>query len=119
MQSYDRLGSIWRNIAQEGFYAPGDVSSLWVSSESEFPMNTAGVLMRTDSLRTIGGWQGLPSAEDFGMIVSLTNSYSGVIIEEVVYRYRKHHSQSTSREDFKALESIVRKSVYQRSLLRN
>jgi len=108
------LGSVWDAPAKEGVYNAGEVLKIWDAPASEFPMNTAGILMRTDSIRSVGGWQGLPSAEDFGMVIGLTGSYRGLIIEDVVYLYRKHLSQSTSRKDFQDLESIVRNAVFQR-----
>ena len=62
MNSQGGRSGIWYPPAPAQHYSPGSVFDYWTEPGASFPMNTAGLLMRTDSLRAVGGWQGLPTA---------------------------------------------------------
>lgn len=114
MSSQGGRTGIWYPPAPAQQYSPGSIFDHWKEPSASFPMNTAGILMRTDSLRAVGGWQGLPTAEDFGMVIGLTGVHSGFIADEVIYLYRKHAEQTMESEGFQDLELSVRRAVWQR-----
>jgi glycosyltransferase involved in cell wall biosynthesis len=106
---------VWYPPATARVYAAGEIFEQWEAPSSEFPMNTAGLLMRKQSLQAVGGWQGLPTAEDFGLIMGLTGAYPGVIVDEVIYLYRKHAEQTMQSSGFQEIEQHVRQAVWDRA----
>ena len=112
MSKESELLDVWKHPLPVGYYEAGEVMRYWESYDQAFPMNTAGILMRTDSLRALGGWHGVPSAEDMGMVTRLTNAHAGVMLPEVTYHYRKHESQSLATKPFQAIEETMRKAIW-------
>jgi glycosyltransferase involved in cell wall biosynthesis len=107
---------VWYPPATARVYAAGEIFEQWEAPNSEFPMNTAGLLMKKQSLQAVGGWQGLPTAEDFGLVMGLTGSYPGVIVDEVIYLYRKHGEQTMQSPGFQEIEQHVRQAVWDRAV---
>lgn len=114
MNSQGGRTGIWYPPAPAQYYSAGSIFDHWAEPGATFPMNTARLLMRTDSLRAVGGWQGLPTAEDFGMVIGLTGTHSGLIADEVIYLYRKHAEQTMESVGFQDIELSVRRAVWQR-----
>jgi len=107
---------VWYPPAPAQVYPAGGIFDCWAAPNSEFPMNTAGLLMRKQAIQAVGGWQGLPTAEDFGMIIGLTGTYPGVIVDEITYMYRKHAEQTMQSPGFQEIESHVRQAVWDRAV---
>ena len=109
----------WDHLARPGRYKAGQVFALWEEPGSEFPLPPTAMLTRRDVLMSVGGWAGLPSAEDFGMAVAVTGSFNGAVIDRDVYFYRKHPGQATrgALAD-RVLEGRVREAAYLRGLAR-
>lgn len=106
------FGNVWRAPAGVGEFAPFEVMDCWGSSGGEFPMNTAGVVMRTVELKALGGWGGLPSGEDFAMIAKMTDAYPGMVCDMVSYLYRKYPNQSMVQPFYQRMEERIRESIW-------
>ncbi len=100
-----------------GEVAPGDVWRAWGCPCLAFPVGPTTLLVETELLRRVGGWQGLPQAEDLGMVLSVTARTAGIMLDAVVYAYRKHAHQMTTSKEFGQLEPLVRHITYERGRL--
>ena len=109
--------TVWEHPLPPGPQRRGALVELWENPEDLFPMNTAGLLVRRDSLRGIGGWFGFPSAEDLAMVLRLSNAHEGYTLPEVIYGYRKHESQSLASEPFIAIEEVARRAAHELGIL--
>lgn len=106
--------NVWRPPAPAGNHVPGSVFRCWEKGQDEFPLAPNALMVRRNYLLAVGGWMGLPQAEDFGMAIAVTSTYAGKIIDEVVYHYRKHENQMMKEHDFMLLEERVRHAVWVR-----
>ena len=104
--------SLWEHKAKPGFYSPGEIAQLWEYPLDEFPLPPTGMLVEKNSLLSAGGWGGLGQGEDFFMVLAVTNRFSGVVVEDVVYHYRKHTEQMMNTPDFDLLEEASREFCY-------
>lgn len=113
----DGVLSPWECAVSPGAKAPGDVWRSWSCPCLEFPLGPTTLLVEADLLRSVGGWQGLPQAEDFGMVLAVTGRARGVMLGDVVYAYRRHPEQFTAQPGFVELEPLVRYITYERGRL--
>lgn len=97
-----------------GPVAPGEVWRIWGCPCQQFPLGPTTLLVRADLLRGVGGWQGLPQAEDLGMTLSVTGRSAGLMLDRAVYAYRTHAHQMTGSAGFRHLEPLVRHIAYER-----
>ena len=67
-------------------------------------------------LRAVGGWQGLPQAEDLGMIFAVSGHAQGICTHEPTYRYRLHPNRTVRSEGFQRHEATVREITWQRAI---
>lgn len=113
----DGVLAAWDCPMPAGDAAPGDVWRAWGCPCAPFPIGPTTLLVDADLLRLVGGWHGLPQAEDFGMALAVTGSAPGVVLDEVVYIYRRHGAQMTTRPQFDELEPLVRHITFERGRL--
>lgn len=97
--------------------AAGDIWRTWGCPCLPFPLGPTTLLVEAALLRRVGGWQGLPQAEDFGMAIAVTGAAPGIVLPDVVYIYRRHDAQMTAHPDFDRLESLVRSITFERGRL--
>lgn len=109
--------TVWDCPLRRGENAPGDVWRAWSCPCLPFPLGPTTLLVEATLLRSVGGWQGLPQAEDFGMVLAVTGRAAGVMLDDVVYRYRKHPGQMMAQPGFPDLEPLVRYITYERGRL--
>jgi len=107
----------WRYPARPGVYAPGDVWRTWTSPMTTTPFGHQALLVRTDALRRVGGWQGLIQAEDLGMLVALTGETTGAVIPEIVYHYRFHEQRTMSTDEHQRNDEFYRIVAWERGRL--
>jgi len=108
------LVSVWDCPAPHGFNSKGALWKTWGEPSSMFPLGPTTMMVERQALRSVGGWQGLPQGEDFGMVMAVTSAYDGFMSDEVVYYYRKHEHQMMNSAHFDDLEAIVRIETFER-----
>lgn len=108
---------VWDSPIARGVLQPGDVWRAWACPCLPFPIGPTTLLVEARLLRSVGGWQGLPQAEDFGMALAVTSRAPGMMLDDVVYVYHKHPGQSMRRHDFDDLEPLVRHITFERGRL--
>jgi hypothetical protein len=109
--------SPWDCAVSPGAKAPGDVWRSWSCPCLEFPLGPTTLLVEADLLRSVGGWHGLPQAEDLGMVLAVTGRAAGAMLDDVVYAYRRHPDQLTAQPGFLELEPLVRHITFERGRL--
>ncbi|WP_186525999.1 glycosyltransferase family 2 protein [Leekyejoonella antrihumi] len=95
----------------------GSVWRAWACPCLDFPIGPTTMLIEAGLLRSVGGWQGLPQAEDLGMVLAVTGRAAGMMLDQVVYTYRAHPEQMTTQVGFADLEPLVRHITYERGRL--
>ncbi|WP_063795150.1 glycosyltransferase [Kitasatospora sp. MBT66] len=63
--------------------------------------------IRTDLLRSLGGWPALPAGEDVGVLLAAEAVSPGWMISEPVEVYRKHPGQLTGTSEFRDAATTV------------
>lgn len=107
----------WRYPAVPGPYQPGDVWRTWAHPMATTPFGHQAMLMRTDTLRRVGGWQALVQGEDLGMLVALTGETYGSVIEDVVYWYRFHARRTMTTPEHIRDDEFYRTVAWERGRL--
>ncbi len=64
------------------------------------PFHPCGAVMRTDTIRRIGGWPPWRRTEDTAMWSVLTSHYDGAWINEFVLEYRRNSAGVTKQSDY-------------------
>jgi glycosyltransferase involved in cell wall biosynthesis len=101
-------------IMPAGPCAPGDVWRAWPSPKHNIPLGPTSLLVETNLLKRVGGWMGLSQGEDLGMMMAVTCTAPGILIDSCVYHYRMHGNQMTKSAWFDDLELLSRTCAWQR-----
>jgi glycosyltransferase involved in cell wall biosynthesis len=101
-------------IMPAGPCAPGDVWRAWPSPNHSIPLGPTSLLVETNLLKRVGGWMGLSQGEDLGMMMAVTCTAPGILIDSCVYHYRMHGNQMTKSAWFDDLELLSRTCAWQR-----
>ena len=101
-------------IMPAGPCAPGDVWRAWPTPNHDIPLGPTCLLVETNLLKRVGGWMGLSQGEDLGMMMAVTCTAPGILIDSCVYHYRMHGNQITKSPGFNDLELLSRTCAWQR-----
>lgn len=75
------------------------------------------VLMRTDIIKSVGGYRNFPSCQDYDLWLRLiTNNYKIGIINENLFQFRKHRDSVTATRRYNQIlnEKYIREMYHQR-----
>jgi glycosyltransferase involved in cell wall biosynthesis len=97
-----------------GVLSAGKVNKWAADDGGNWPIHCAGLLMRTEALRALGGWAGLPHDEDIGMFAALSELSDGYHSDELTWLYRQHPGQVTRRGQAD-LSEVCRRIALQRA----
>ena len=100
-------------IAPTGRFEAGAVND-YVLEHGRGPFHPAGLTVRTDLARAVGGWAALPRAEDMALVVAVAEAAAGYHTPEVTWRYRQHPGQMTRAEDWPDLDPACWTVIRQR-----
>ena len=91
----DLVGSTAVALPHElsGIIEPGVVSSRWLSNGHP-PFHSVAFSMRRDVFLTAGCYPALMAAEDVGMVLAVTDSHRGVVLNDTLAHYRKWSLQT-------------------------
>jgi glycosyltransferase involved in cell wall biosynthesis len=101
-------------IMAAGPCAPGDVWRAWPTPKHNIPLGPTSLLVEANLLKRVGGWMGLSQGEDLGMMMAVTCTAPGILIDSCVYHYRMHGDQMTKSPWFDDLELLSRTCAWQR-----
>ena len=87
-----------------GPISPGVVNDYISAGHDPYlPVHPAGLTIRTDTVRALGGWGAYPCAEDVWLLAALSELTPGYLLPEVTWLYRKHPQQITAANRWKDL----------------
>jgi glycosyltransferase involved in cell wall biosynthesis len=91
----------------------GTVSAFW-RQRGELPLLNPSLLIRTATVRALGGWVGLPIGEDTSFFLALSELVPGYVTETVTWLYRKHGGNMSKLPEFETHIPICTLSATQR-----
>jgi hypothetical protein len=93
--------------------SPAGRQRLAIANGGNWPLHCAGLTMRTDVLRAIGGWVGVP-VDDIAMAALLFEVADGHHEETVTWLYRHHPKQTHKAALWQARRDEGRRVALQR-----
>ena len=84
----------WDSALPFGLVPRGTVNTLAIEREGNWPIHCAGLMLRTDSVRALGGWAATPSDDDVVMFSALAELTEGYNEPTVTWLYRQHQDQA-------------------------
>lgn len=84
-------------IPESRMLPAGSLASLWTAP---FPFHPNSIAVRRSSALAVGGWPALAVNEDLGLVLSLSEAASGILLTDVLHRYRIWDGQSTSAKSY-------------------
>ncbi len=96
--------STWHTVTEKRAYSAGELAEAWTTP---FPFHPNSVMLRSSVLRRIGGWPAVAANEDLGMILLASEDSPGVILPEVLTRYRVWEGQEVAREDYRQIKKMA------------
>lgn len=105
----------WQSDLPFGIVRAGEVNRFAAQHGGNWPVHCAGLMLRTESLRALGGWGGLPNDEDIVMFAALSEITDGYNEPSVIWLYRQHPNQVTRTSAWKARSVASRRAALQRA----
>ncbi|HEX6340274.1 glycosyltransferase family 2 protein [Umezawaea sp.] len=110
----DGTRKAWDSALPFGLVEAGAVNAWAEAHGGNWPVHCAGLLMRTDSLRAVGGWASSPADDDLIAFAALSELGAGWNEERVTWLYRQHAGQTTRSDALAALRDVGRLMALQR-----
>jgi glycosyltransferase involved in cell wall biosynthesis len=97
-----------------GLIPPGEVNRWAERHGGNWPLHGGGLAARTETLRAIGGWTGIPLDDDLAALAALFEVTLGWHDHGVTWLYRIHAEQTSRRSPYPGLEDTGRRIALQR-----
>ncbi|UQU67542.1 glycosyltransferase [Couchioplanes caeruleus] len=104
----------WDPLIPTGIVKAGAVNNYAIEHGGNWPIHCAGLMLRTDTVRALGGWVGVPSDEDIIMFSALADFCDGYNEPAVTWLYRQHTGQVTRTSIWRQQSAIGRRIALQR-----
>ncbi|MDQ2583252.1 glycosyltransferase [Saccharothrix yanglingensis] len=105
----------WESALPFGLVEAGAVNRWAEEHGGNWPVHCAGLLMRTDSLRALGGWAGAPLDDDLVTFAALSELGAGWNERTVTWLYRQHADQTTRSGALAGMRDVGRRMALQRA----
>ncbi|NUT53206.1 MAG: glycosyltransferase [Saccharothrix sp.] len=105
----------WDSALPFGLVPAGRVNQWAERHGGNWPVHGGGLMMRTDTLRAIGGWTGIPVDDDLAALAAISELADGWNDRAVTWLYRKHRAQTTQNSLYPGLEDTGRRIALQRA----
>lgn len=97
-----------------GEIAAGTVNDWAIQHDGNWPIHCAGLYLRTELVRALGGWGGAPVDDDVIMFAALSELVNGYNDEAVTWLYRVHDRQTSKSATWRERSSDGRRIALQR-----
>jgi glycosyltransferase involved in cell wall biosynthesis len=97
-----------------GVLPAGHVNAWATEHDGNWPIHCAGLMMRTDYLRALGGWVASPADDDVAMFAALSELTNGYNEPTVTWLYRHHPEQTHRTPEWRAWSTAGRRIALQR-----
>ena len=91
-------------LARQRIFAPGELAESW---SSPFLFHPNSVVMRSELLCGQGGWPAVASNEDLGLVLRMSEEAAGVLIPDVLTRYRVWDRQEVARSSYVEVKQLA------------
>jgi glycosyltransferase involved in cell wall biosynthesis len=98
-----------------GPIAPGAVNTWAAAHGGNWPIHCAGLMMRTASIRALGGWAASPSDDDLALFAALSQITPGHNHPSLTWLYRQHPEQTHRTPAWRAHSFQGRQIALQRA----
>ncbi len=97
-----------------GLLPAGLVNDWAIDHGGNWPIHCAGLMIRTDALRALGGWVGIPTDDDVAMFAALCELTDGYHLPNVTWLYRQHANQMHRSTEWRARDAQGRRIALER-----
>jgi Glycosyl transferase family 2 len=98
-----------------GLMRAGQVNAWAAEADANWEVHCAAVLLRTASVRALGGWAGTPGDDEIVMFAALSEITDGWYDEAFTWLYRQHEGQMHRTEAAGARSEACRRIALQRA----
>lgn len=105
----------WDSALPYGIIPAGQVNEWARAHDGNWPIHCAGLTLRMESLRAIGGWSGVPSDDDIAMFAALSEISDGYNDQTVTWLYRQHRQQTNRTTEWQNYSAAGRRIALQRA----
>lgn len=105
----------WESALPFGLLQPGVVNEWAERHGGNWPVHCAGLMMRTEAVRALGGWSTTPVDEDIILLAALSELGTGWNEQTVTWLYRQHAGQTTRTTAWRHLAAAGRRIALQRA----
>ena len=105
----------WDSALDYGIVKAGSANRWAEDNGGNWPIHCAGLMMRSLSLRAVGGWVGTATDEDIAMFAALSEVADGYNLGQVTWLYRQHPQQITRSKSTSHLSEACRRLALQRA----
>ncbi|PRY44827.1 glycosyltransferase family 2 protein [Umezawaea tangerina] len=110
----DGTRKAWDSALPFGLVKAGEANAWAEAHGGNWPVHCAGLLVRTDSLRAVGGWASSPVDDDLVAFAALSELGDGWNEQAVTWLYRQHAGQTTRSDALVGLRDAGRLMALQR-----
>jgi hypothetical protein len=86
-----------------------------VEQGGNWPIHAGALMLRTTTLRALGGWTGIPADDELATFAALSQVTDGWYDERVTWLYRYHPKQTHRTAEAEALSETGRRIALQRA----
>ncbi|MGH3754141.1 MAG: glycosyltransferase family 2 protein [Pseudonocardiaceae bacterium] len=97
-----------------GVLLAGRVNAWATDHGGNWPIHCAGLMIRTDHLRALGGWVASPADDDVAMFAALSELTNGYNEPTVTWLYRHHAEQTHRTQEWSNWSAAGRRIALQR-----
>jgi glycosyltransferase involved in cell wall biosynthesis len=98
-----------------GLQQAGEINRWAEEHGGNWPVHCATLMMRTDPLRALGGWTGLPGDDELATFAALSEIADGYYDQELTWLYRHHSQQMHRTAAASERSSVCRRASLQRA----
>jgi glycosyltransferase involved in cell wall biosynthesis len=98
-----------------GLYEPGVINDFAEKDGGNWPIHAAALMMRTASVRALGGWTGIPFDDELAAFAALSQAAPGWYDEQLTWLYRHHPKQLHRTRESEEMSAAGRRVALQRA----
>ncbi|MGW4635533.1 glycosyltransferase family 2 protein [Nocardia sp. NPDC004415] len=94
----------------------GAVNNWAIESGGSWPVHCAGLMLRSTTVRVMGGWGGVPTNDDLVMLAGVSGAADGYFDDTTTWLYRQHEAQTVRGPHHRAWGDVTRRMALQRAV---
>ncbi|MEU4345607.1 glycosyltransferase [Nocardia sp. NPDC023852] len=94
----------------------GAVNTWALETGGSWPVHCAGLMLRSTSVRVMGGWGGVPTNDDLVMFAGLSGAADGYFDATTTWLYRQHDAQTVRGSHHRTWGEETRRMALQRAV---